>query len=475
MVRLRHAGGIGVPVEQVEGQRFLAAQVVVDEIGPDQIARAQEVEGRRHLRAFQIALLLHRPLQRLELRLVDENLQITGMGEIDLGGQEGGRGDPRVAGRLQIGEGGAEQRAADAIADRVDLFLIGGRLDRVEAEDDAFLDIGLPVLHRLPVVGIDPGDDEDRVALADQPVDEGFLRLQVENVELVDPGRNDQQRPLEHGLGLRRVLDDLADVVLGDHLARGQRHVAADLEGRGVRLAQAQGAAAGLHVLGEHLHAAHQVLAVGGDGLAVELGIGQDEIRGRQGVAHLPEIEFRLVARVRIEALGALQEIVGPARRQDVDLLHEVEEQVLAPLLVGKALVALGRLDRIDRRLAGHAPDRVVPDIHVVGEERGLGFHRPGRIGQPVFGHLRQGLDDLAQRHRIVLDDLAALARAHPGRGRLADLFQHMRHVAREGFRILDDEVRVGTGAVLRPGVVRLLGRRHAASSHAVRACWFPV
>jgi hypothetical protein len=94
------------------------------------------------------------------------------------------------------------------------------------------------------------------VALFNGPFDEGLLRVQVKNVELVDPGRHDQQWPFEHGFGLRRILNDLADVVLGDHLAGRNRNVLADSEFRGIGLAQLQLALASGDVLGQHLHAA---------------------------------------------------------------------------------------------------------------------------------------------------------------------------------------------------------------------------
>ena len=89
-----------------------------------------------------------------------------------------------------------------------------------------------------------------------------FSGVEIEDVELVDPGRHDQQRPLQHRLGRRRVLDELHQIVLEDHLAGRDREVAADLELRRVGLADLQVAAAGLDVLGQHVHAAHEVLGV---------------------------------------------------------------------------------------------------------------------------------------------------------------------------------------------------------------------
>src|SRR3546814_6607859 len=72
------------------------------------------------------------------------------------------------------------------------------------------------------LVGIDPGDHEDRVALLDGPADEGVLRPQVEDVILVDPRRDDQQRALVDLLGRGRVLDELHEVVL---VEIGRAHV----------------------------------------------------------------------------------------------------------------------------------------------------------------------------------------------------------------------------------------------------------
>ena len=44
------------------------------------------------------------------------------------------------------------------------------------------------------------------MALVDRPLEERILGLQVENIEPVDPWRHNQQRPLAHRLGRRRVL-----------------------------------------------------------------------------------------------------------------------------------------------------------------------------------------------------------------------------------------------------------------------------
>ena len=111
-----------------------------------------------------------------DLLLVDEHLQVAGMGEIDLGGEQRRRLDAVVAGRRHVGEGDGEQRAADAVADRVDAVGAGDLQGDVDRLEDALAHVVLEALRRLPLVGVDPGDDEDRVALVDAPADERFLR-----------------------------------------------------------------------------------------------------------------------------------------------------------------------------------------------------------------------------------------------------------------------------------------------------------
>ncbi len=73
-------------------------------------------------------------------------------------------------------------------------------------------------------------DHEHGEALVDRPFDEALRRVEVENVEAVDPGREDEQRRFVHLLRRRLVLDELVERRLVDDLARRGRDVAAQLE-----------------------------------------------------------------------------------------------------------------------------------------------------------------------------------------------------------------------------------------------------
>ena len=94
-----------IPGQQVERHRLAALQVIVHDIGPDQVVRPQHVEGGGHRRAIEIAGRGHFLLERLDAVLVDEDLQVAGLGEIDLGGKESGAGDAIVVLGRHIGEG----------------------------------------------------------------------------------------------------------------------------------------------------------------------------------------------------------------------------------------------------------------------------------------------------------------------------------------------------------------------------------
>ena len=218
-----------------------------------------------------------------------------------------------------------------------------------------------------------------------------------------------------HGLGRRVVLDDLGDIAAADDLAGADGEVLADLEARRVGLPQPQIALAGGDVLGQHLHAAHQVLAVGGDRLAEEFRIGQDEVRGRDRVGDLLHVEARLVACVLVQPVGLVDEIVRPARGDQVDLLQEIEEGVFPPFRVLKALVAAFRHDSLGRFLSGSgAADRIAPDGQIAGEEPRLCLQRPGGIGKPVFCDLGEGLDHVDHGLADEIAEFAALARLRP-------------------------------------------------------------
>ena len=234
----------------------------------------------------------------------------------------------------------------------------------------------------------------------------------------------------------RRVLDQLHQLVLEDHLARRRRHVDADDEVGRIGLADAQRAVSGLDVLGQHLHAAHEVVAVRGQRLAQHFRIGEDEIRRRDRVDDLLNVELGLLARVRIDAFGVLHQFLRPLRGEQIKLQDEIEELVRFPLRILEALVARRRLDRRRRLLAGHAAHRRAPEIEIALAHLVLQVRSAVPVRKPVFGDRGEGLDDLADFVGRLVLEFTVLARLQIGRERLAARLHRLGDVHGEGFSV---------------------------------------
>ena len=340
-----------------------------------------------------------------------------------------------VALRRHVPEGRAEQRAAEAVADRVDLALAGRLLDRVERGERAFEHVVLEVLAGEPRVRVHPRDDEHRVALLDRPPDERVLLAQIENVVLVDPGRNDEQRLPEDGLGRRDVLDELQQVVLEHDLAGRGGDVVADPERLLVAHLDAQLPVALVEVLEQVLQALHQVGAARLHRLAEHLRVGDREVRRRQRVDVLPGEEVDLLLRLVGQTLDARHDVVDVARRDQVALLHVVEDEVRLPVLVLEAVVALsGRCDRLGR-LAEELQPRRLPQAEVVEVHVHLRLPERHRVREQFPPHVHEGARDaelVGEREPLAVRVAGHEVGEHVRRA-LGDLAEYLRDLDRVG------------------------------------------
>src|SRR5580765_8678002 len=233
--RSRQVGAVAVPVEQVEGRRRLALEVVADDVVPDQVVRPKEAEGRGQFLALEQAatagaLGADRHLAHPRGRFVDEDVEDAGFGEVEERGQEREARRRPLAARLEHRERSGEDGAADAEAQGVDLLAARDLLRQADRLDRRVLDVVVPGALGDLLAGVLPADDEHPVPFADAMADQRVLRLQVEDVELVDAGRHDQQRPLIDLRRERLVLEELEELVLEHHPAFGRGDIAADLE-----------------------------------------------------------------------------------------------------------------------------------------------------------------------------------------------------------------------------------------------------
>ena len=333
------------------------------------------------MRAFEhAARRFHLLLQRFELGFVDEHRRSPASLKSACAAQKVAELMRVVALGRHIGEGGGQQRAADAIADDVGIAHAGGLLHRVQRGEDAVAHVVLEGLLREAAVGIDPGRHEHGVALADQPADEAILGPQIEDVEFVDPGREDQQRPLIDLLRRRIVLQQFDHLVAEHHLAGRGGDILADLEGVG-RLADGKLALAALDIVEQIVQTLDQILAVRLQRGAQHFGIGEEEIGGRDRVGELLGIEFDALARLVVEAVELGDRVLHPVGGQQIGLLDEVEDLVFLPVLVAEAPVAgRGRDDGRPRRPASGA--RWIPTGPCNRATAGTGPRRSRRVGR---------------------------------------------------------------------------------------------
>ena len=242
-------------------------------------------------------------------------------------------------------------------------------------------------------VGIDPRYDKYSVPLIDQPLHQRVFRLQVEDIEFIDPCWHHQQRRFEYFLRCRLILDELYQVVLVNDLAFGERKVAAYFKGAFVGHADAQLALTTLHILEHVFKPVHKIFTVAVDGGFQHFRIGDEEIGGRKRIDELARIEINFARGVRVHAGDILDRMLQPARGQQIGLFHEIEYGVLFPRLVLEAPVLTVRHDHRLLFVAQQAVSGILPQMHVI---------------LPKFDLLFPQLDGVAHQARAQLHERTA-------------------------------------------------------------------
>jgi hypothetical protein len=139
---------------------------------------------------------------------------------------------------------------------------------------------------------------------------------------------------------------------------------------------------------------------------------------------------------VRVESLRVAHEIVRPLRGEQIELHHEVEELVRLPFGVGKSLVARRGRDCRHRLLSGKPARCRTPEIEIALGHPGLQVRGTVIVRQPVLGNRGERLDHLGHFGRLIVLQLAALARFQIGRQRLAAALERLGEVHRESFGV---------------------------------------
>ena len=335
--------------------------------------------------------------------------------------------------------------------------------DGVQRRDGAFEQVVVHALLRQPRIRIHPRDHEHGVSLVHRPLDERVLRAKIQDVVLVDPRRNDEQRTLAHRLRGGCVLEELDQIVFEDDLAGGDGDVLAQLELLQVGHPDPELALTPFEIL-EHVgKALHEILAARLDRPSGHLGIRHREIRRREGVDELASIEIHLVRGMRIEPFRLAHRGEHELRRQQIALLDMVVERVLGPGVVGEpAVPRFGCRYRLDV-FPGHAPRRVLPKLCVVLPQRDLRFDQALGVGQHL---LPQRLIRLRHHRGLERIELAGAARL-PFDERLHDALALLGDAAHRCVQALRVRIRWGRGRLVAHGSSPPEGCR----LHARRIC----
>src|SRR4029077_11014386 len=163
---------------------------------------------------------------------------------------------------------------------------------------------------------------ENCESLLGEVLHQRILRREIEDVIFHDPSRNDEHRLGSNRGGRGRILDELDQSVAIDHLARRHGDITADLEILGAdRLLAAYCA---LPVLNQVLKAAYQVLSAIADCVLQQLGICQQEIRGREHVEHLARRKFHHVFVLLCDTPYSCRRVMPPLLTKQEFLIYEV-------------------------------------------------------------------------------------------------------------------------------------------------------
>ncbi len=312
-----------------------------------------------------------------------------------------------------MGEGKAKRGPGDAVAGGVDLFFAGRAADLGHRAEVAVADVVIKAGPGIAGIGVDPGDDEQGEALVHDPLDQRIRGLQVHDVELVDPGREDDQRGLVDLVGGGGVLDQLHHPVAVDDFTRGGGKVLADVERLAVGEGDGEVAVVRFDVADQVLEALHQAHPVGLYRLFQRIGVGGEEIRRAE---HVDDLPGEILHAAAIFGGQRLHVADGGADRLGVHLvllLEVVEEGMRLPQGVLEAAVlgsGIGRglelalrkgLLRLDIMLEGLAPVVHLMLYHLCGVLHHLGQVGGGGLHVDVGGRaVQRGVDGAALGHR---------------------------------------------------------------------------
>ncbi len=339
-----HAGGVGIPGHEIVHRRALAHEVIAHQARPDQVGRAQHLEGAGHLGGVEIALRPHQVFEKTDLALIGKQGEFAGFGEVGLRREQADTGQTFITAPRQRCGCDGQQGAAQAVACGVHLAAGQDGSHRIERGKGAEVQIVIHAQIAFVRARVFPRQHEHRVALIDQKLHQRVVRRQVEDVVLHDPRRHDEHRLGQHRGRGRAVLDEFHQAVAQHHFARGRRQLVA-----GAKLLHPGGRAFVEHALGivePVAQALRQIGAAAAQGALQHFGVGPEKVAGREHVHPLTRHEGHHLLVMRRHAAHAVGGGIDELFAQQKALGQQVERKLL-PLRRTEAPVVGGGGDAV--------------------------------------------------------------------------------------------------------------------------------
>ena len=184
-------------------------------------------------------------------------------------------------------------------------------------------------------IGRFPADHEHRDALFHRPAHEALLGVEVQDIETVDPRREDHQRHVQHRFGCRGILDQLVHRRFVNDLAGRHGDILAQLEGAGIGMGQLPPAQIGQQML----HAFHQILAARLQRALHHYRVQQRKVRRACRFGDRAGGEAQLFALVVRQALHLVDHVGHAFGQEQIGLVDQRIGGVGTPARIGKAPV----------------------------------------------------------------------------------------------------------------------------------------
>ena len=243
-------------------------------------------------------------------------------------------------GRRHHGQEGATQ----AVAQRVDARRLRALFDGRHGLHHAQAQVVLHAQVSVGCVGVAPGNDEHRIALAHQIAHHGIGGREVQDVVLHDARGHDEQRLRINLVGGGCVLDQLDQVVAKHHLARRGGHILAHLKGerlQRLRVGIGRRVPVLLQVFGEVLVARQQTCSAGCARPVVCLGIGGGPVGGRQCIQRLAGEKIHHMLVMARQAIDLRR--LAPPGIAGLEAFLQGTERPLLPAFIAKTCILLGQ------------------------------------------------------------------------------------------------------------------------------------